>query len=149
MLQQRALTTTHHQINILDRCSFCETSICTSDFLFFHRLFILPLRSPTASHPSSVPPIHLFVLIATIKQTTHSLFRPGAFPCNKNPITRQEALPSHGDDVIRRWCFLSCCTSWVDLNFSSVFLLSERTLYLSKRDQLGLKTSPLRNLCPG
>ena len=64
----------------------------------------------TDSRPSSASLTHLFVVMAAIKQTTCVSFHPGAFPSNKNPISGQRPPPplSHGDDVIKLWCFLSC-----------------------------------------
>lgn len=69
-------------------------------------VFSALVLSQTDSHPSSVthcldwwPPLN--------KQPVLS-FHPGAFHSNKIPISSQRVLLSHGDDVIKQLCFVSC-----------------------------------------
>lgn len=70
---------------------------------FVFTAFVLP---QTDSQPSSAA--HLSARWPPLSKQPVLSCHPGAFPFNKNPINGEWVLLSHGGDVIRFECFISC-----------------------------------------
>lgn len=77
------------------------SSLLPKSFVF--TAVVLP---QTDSHPSSAS--HLPARWPPLSKQPVLSFHPGAFPFNKNPINEEWVLLSHGDDVIKFGCFISC-----------------------------------------